>query len=235
MMPKVDSNHGGNSGNVVETNFSTENGEIIAANVKKINQKKETSKRKSNSNAKCEVKGKKLNLDKQNESGDNITEKKKKKKINGSSDRAPRRTTKKHKNLEDRSHDSSHHVCQVQASSDDDIELTVEDLMAIAEQYIKDYEDKEPQETTSGRYEPKWQFPATTEAGTTHDSACENKKSSSLEREALYNSAPTTGEVIRTSTSLIGHPAQDMLDVFLGPLLRTTIEKEENWRRENLS
>ncbi|MCH84391.1 hypothetical protein A2U01_0005223, partial [Trifolium medium] len=127
-------------------------------------------------------------------------------------------------NLEDHSRGSSDrdHVCPVQASSDDDMELTVEDLMAIAEQYVKDSEDKEPQETTSRRCEPKWQFSATTEVGTTLDSSCENKKSSSMEREALYNSAPslTTGEVIPTSTSQIGHPAQDMLDVFLGPLLR---------------
>jgi hypothetical protein len=75
---------------------------------------------------------------------------------------------------------------------------------------------------TSRRCEPMWQFPPTTEVGTTLDSSCENKKTSSMEREALCNSAPspTTGEVIPTSTSQIGHPAQDMLDVFLGPLLR---------------
>ncbi|GAU44927.1 hypothetical protein TSUD_91300 [Trifolium subterraneum] len=257
MPPKVGASNVSNSCNVVETNCSTENEDIILANVKKNDHKKETSKRKLNSNAKCEVIGK-IDLDQQNESDDNIAEKKKKKvnssrgraprrstkkcenleqnesddnivekkkkKVNSSRGRAPRRSTKKRENLEDHSRGSSDcdHVCSVQASSDDDMELTVEDLMAIAEQYVKDYEDKELQETTSRRCEPKWQFPATTEVSTTLDSSCENKTSSSMERETLYNSAPspTTGEVIPTSTSHIGHPAQDMLDVFLGPLLR---------------
>jgi len=92
-------------------------------------------------------------------------------------------------------------------------------IFVICVQYVKDYEDKELQETSSRQCEPKWQFPATAEAGTTLDSLRENKKPSCSVREALYNSS-TTGEVIPTSTSQIGHPAQDMLDVFLGPLLR---------------
>lgn len=94
-------------------------------------------------------------------------------------------------------------------------------------QYVKDYENKEQRKTPSRQSESKWQFPATTEAGTTLDSPCENRISSSSEWEALYNSAPTTGELILTSTSQTDHPAQDMLDVFLGPLLRKTLEKEE--------
>lgn len=100
-------------------------------------QKKVISKRKLNSKAKCEGKGK-VNLDERNESGDNVNEKKKKKKSNISRDSAPRHSTRKHKKLEDLSHGSSDrdHVCQVRASSDDDVELTVEDLMEIAEQVI---------------------------------------------------------------------------------------------------
>jgi hypothetical protein len=77
----------------------------------------------------------KIDLDQQNESGDNIAEKKKK--VNSSKGRAPRRSTKKREKLEDYNRDSSDrdHVCLVQVSSDDDdMELTVEDLMAIAEQ-----------------------------------------------------------------------------------------------------
>lgn len=92
-------------------------------------------------------------------------------------------------------------------------------------QYVKDYEKE--QKKTSRQCESKWQLPATTEAGITLDSPCENKKSSSSEREALYNSSPTTGEVIPRSITQTGNPAQDMLDLLLGPLLRKTIEKEE--------
>lgn len=209
MMPKVDASHESDSDNVV------------AADVKKIDRKKETIKRKSNSSAKGEVKGEKK-LDQQNEMGEgdgDVNEKKKKKAIK-LKDRAPRCSIKKRGNLEDLSRGGSDDVCPVQVSSDYDMELTVEDLMAIAEQYVKDCEDKELQETSSRQCEPKWQFPATAEAGTTLDSLRENKKPSSSVREALYNSSPTTGDVIPTSTSQIGHPAQDMLDVFLGPLLR---------------
>jgi hypothetical protein len=134
MPPKVGASNVSNSGNVVESNCSTENEDIIVANVKKNDHKKETSKRKLNSNAKCEVM-EKIDLDQQNESGDNIAEKKKK--VNSSKGRAPRRSSKKREKLEDYSRGSSDrdHVCPVQVSSDDDdIELTVEDLMAIAEQ-----------------------------------------------------------------------------------------------------
>ncbi|KAL5055674.1 hypothetical protein RYX36_036356 [Vicia faba] len=237
MMPKVvASSHVTNSANVVEANCSTQNGDISAVNAGKIDHKKVASKRKLNSKAKCEDKGK-VNQDQRNESGDNVTEKKKKKSI-VSRDSAPRCSTKKHKTLEDLGCDSSDHdhECQVQASSDDDdVELTVEDLMAIAEQYVKDYKDKEMQEAVGRQGEQKGQLLATTEAATTLDSSRENKKSSSLERDDLYTFAPTAGEVIPTSTSQIDHPAQNMLEVFLGPLLRTTLEKEENWRRENLS
>ncbi|XP_058730180.1 uncharacterized protein LOC131602177 [Vicia villosa] len=238
MMPKVAAaSHVSNSGNLVEANCSTENGDVSAVTAGKIDHKKVASRRKLNSKAKCEAKGE-IDLDERNESGDNVNEKKKKKqKSNVSRDSGDRRSTKKRRNLENVSRGGSDcdHECQVKASSDDDVELTVEDLMAIAEQYVKDYKDKETWETVDNLCEPKRRFPATTEAETTLDSSRENKKSSSLERDVLDTFASTAGRVIPTGSSQIDHPAQNMLDVFLGPLLRTTLEKEENWRRENLS
>ncbi|XP_061342175.1 uncharacterized protein LOC133288435 isoform X2 [Gastrolobium bilobum] len=204
-----------------------EKGDIIAANATKKDPKKETSKRKSNLNANCEVKGKR-NLGQQGGNSNDISQKKKmKKKGDRSSGRVQRSSIKKGQNLEDLSH-GSYDVHPDQASSLDDVDLTIEDLMAIAEQYVRDYENTEQQETSGRQCKSKWQFPAITEAGTTLDSPCENKKSSSSRREALYSSTPTTtGELIATSSSQTGHPAQDMLDLFLGPLLRKTLEKEE--------
>lgn len=108
-------------------------------------------------------------------------------------------------------------------------------IFVVCLQYVKDYKDKETQEAVVNQCEPKWQFPATTETTTTLDSSRENKKSSCLERDVLDTFASTAGRVIPTGSSQVDHPAQNMLDVFLGPLLRTTLEKEENWRRENLS
>ncbi|KAK7303005.1 hypothetical protein RJT34_13904 [Clitoria ternatea] len=64
--------------------------------------------------------------------------------------------------------------------------------------------------------------------GTAPDFPCENENSSISGREALSNSI-ITSELVATSTSQSKtyNPAQDMLDMFLGPLLRKTIEKEE--------
>lgn len=136
MMQKADASNVSNSSSVVDTKCSTENGDIIAANLRKKDHNKETSKRKSNLNAKCEVKGRKK-LGQQNGSGDDITQNKKEK-DSRCRDRAPKSSssTKKRKNLEDLSHSSSDEVNPVEASSEDEMELTVEDLVAIAEQVI---------------------------------------------------------------------------------------------------
>ena len=140
MMQKVCSNHVNNSDNVVETNCYVEKEDIITENAGNgtkenagIDHRRETSKRKSNLNAKCGVK-RRRNLSQQDGSGDNIIQKKKK---NGdrSRDRPHKSSRKKHQNLEDPSHDGCD-VNPVQASSDNDVELTVEDLMAIAEQVV---------------------------------------------------------------------------------------------------
>ncbi|XP_020214963.1 uncharacterized protein LOC109798934 isoform X2 [Cajanus cajan] len=179
---------------------------------------------KSNLRAKREVKGRKK-LDQQDGSRENVTQKKKKK-GDLCKDRDQRSSLKKRKKLEDSSH-GSFGVYPDQVSSDDAMDLTVEDLMAIAEQYVKDYEKKDRKEISSRECESKLQFQVTNETETTLDSPCENKISSGSGRETLSNSASTTDELIATSTSQTGDPAQDMLDLFLGPLLRKTLEKEE--------
>jgi len=128
MMPKVDASHESDSGNVVDE-------AITAADGKKIDHKKERIKRKSNSSAKGRVKGK-TNLDQRNEMGDDDVNENKKKQAIKLKDRAPRRSIKKRGNLDDLSCGGSDDVYPVQMSSDDDMELTGEDLMAIAKQVI---------------------------------------------------------------------------------------------------
>ncbi|RDY07435.1 hypothetical protein CR513_08461, partial [Mucuna pruriens] len=221
MMQRVGATHVSDSDNAVETNCSIKRGDIITANATEKDHKSESSRRKSKLRAKCEVKGRKK-LGQQDGSHDNVTPKKKKK-SDKSKDRDQRSSTKKREELEDPSH-----VYPVQASSDDAVDLTVEDLMAIAEQYVKDYENKDRKEISSRQRESKWQYQVTNETGTTLDFPCENKNSSGSGREALSNSASTTGELFATSTSQTGDPAQDMLDLFLGPLLRKTLEKEKS-------
>ncbi|TKY67699.1 hypothetical protein E2542_SST10594 [Spatholobus suberectus] len=227
MMQKVGATaaHVSDSDNAVETNCSIRKGDIITDNATKKDHKSEPSRRKSNLRAKCEVKGRKK-LDQQDGSCENVAlTQKKKKKVEKCKD-GDQRSLKKRKKLEDPSH-GSYDVYSVQASSDDAMDLTVEDLMAIAEQYVKDYENKDRKEISSRQRESKWLFQVTNETGTTLDSPCENKNSSRSGMEALSNSTSTTGELIATNTSQTGDPAQDMLDLFLGPLLRKTLEKEE--------
>lgn len=217
--------HVSDSGNAVETNCSINKGEVIKINAAKKDQKSGPSRRKSSLRAKCGVKGRKK-LDQQDGSSDNVTQKKKEK-GEKSKDRDQRSSIKKRRKLEDPSHGCSDDVYPVQASSDDAMDLTVEDLMVIAEQYVKDYENKDRKEKSGRQRESKWQFLVTNETGTAVDSPCENKYSSGSAREDLSSSTSTTGELIATSTSLTGDPAQDMLELFLGPLLKTTREKEE--------
>lgn len=95
-------------------------------------------------------------------------------------------------------------------------------------QYVKEYENKDRKKISSGRSESKWEFQVTNEAGTTLDSPCEIKNSLDSGKEDLSNSTSKTGEGIATSTSRTGDPAQDMLNLFLGPLLSKTLEKEKS-------
>ncbi|KAK7258051.1 hypothetical protein RIF29_32453 [Crotalaria pallida] len=249
MVQKVASN----SGNVVETDCHAEKGVTKKVAGVDDHHERETSKRKPNLNAECggvKRKRKPCQLD---QDGDDIVQKKKKKeKGNRCSGRARKSSAKKGQKLEDPSHDSCD-VNPVQVSSDDDdVELTIDDLIAIAEeiiaskashykvelsyspylclkiqtfancmQYVRDHENKDRQETSGRQCESKWPIPSITETGTALDSPGEKKKSSSYASEALdISTVTTTGELINTSTSQTNNPAQDMLDLLLGPLLR---------------
>ncbi|CAL0304293.1 unnamed protein product [Lupinus luteus] len=228
---KVVASHVSNSDNAVEINCDMENGDVAAYDgdasdkIGGFDRKRKTSKRESNLDAKCEVE-RGRNLRQQAGSGDDIIQPKKKR-ANRCRDGVQKSSRRKGQNLEDPRHGSCD-VIPVQASSDDDMDLTIEDLMAIAEQYVKDH-NKDQQETLGRRCEPELPIPATSESGTAIDSPCGNKKPSGSAREALNNSTlTTTGQLVTTSTSQTDNPAQDMLDLLLGPLLWNLPEKEKN-------
>lgn len=92
-------------------------------------------------------------------------------------------------------------------------------------QYVNEYENKDGNEISSRRSESKCEFQVTYETGSTLDSPCEKENSSDSGKE---DPTSKTGEVIATSTSRTGDPAQDMLNLFLGPLLSKTLEKEKS-------
>ncbi|KAL2329100.1 hypothetical protein Fmac_022527 [Flemingia macrophylla] len=212
-----------NSDNAVETFCSVKKGDIITAKAANKDHNREPLRKKPNLRAKHEVKGRKK-LVQRDGSHDNVTQKKK---GDMCKDRGQTSSLKKRKKLEDPSH-GSFDVYPDQSSSDDAVELTVEDMMVIAKQYVKDYENKDRKEISSRQCESKWQFQVANETATTLDFPCENKNSSRSGRKNLSNSTSTTDELIATSTSQTGDPAQDMLDLFLGPLLRKTLEKEKS-------
>lgn len=94
-------------------------------------------------------------------------------------------------------------------------------------QYVKDYENKEQRRATRSRSKSVKQFPMKSESGISLDSHCEGKRSSTLGREDHDSSLNKTAEWVPTGTSQIGDPAQDMLDLFLGPWLKKPIEEEK--------
>lgn len=95
--------------------------------------KRETSRRKSHSHTECEGK-RRSKLNQQDTRGDNHITRRNKKKIDSSKDRV-QMTLKKSQIVEDPKRGSCD-VNSVQAFSDDDMELTIEDMMAIAEEVI---------------------------------------------------------------------------------------------------
>ncbi|XP_052733391.1 uncharacterized protein LOC108339794 isoform X1 [Vigna angularis] len=216
MMQKVGATaiHVSDSDNAVESNCSMKKVDDIAAYATENDPKSRPSRRKSNLRAKCD-------------DGSFSKATQKKKKSAKPIDRDQRSSTKKRKKLEDPSHGCDD-IYQVQASSDDAVDLTVEDLLVIAEQCVNEYENKDRKEISSRQSESKWEFQVTHETGTTLDSPCEKRNPFYTRKDVLSNSASQTGEVIDTSTSRIGDPAQDMLNLFLGPLLSKTLEKEKS-------
>ncbi|KAI4357093.1 hypothetical protein L6164_001062 [Bauhinia variegata] len=144
--------------------------------------RRKTTGKKSCSLIKCAAK-RRRSLSRQDGSSDNITQEAKQK--NGSSRVIVRKSSiKKGLHVEDPSYRNGDKD-PVQAFSDDDVELTVDDLMAIAEEYVKISMRKEQQEVPGRQCESVKQVPATSD------------------------------------------PAQDMLDLFLGPLLKKKPPEEE--------
>ncbi|KAI4357081.1 hypothetical protein L6164_001052 [Bauhinia variegata] len=235
MLQKVAASHVSKS-EIVENTCYTEEGALnqvpdLKANAENDPTKKtgpdhrrKTTGKKSCSLIKCEAK--RRSLGQQDGSSDNITREEKRK--NGSSRGIVRKSSiKKGLHVEDPSYRNGDKD-PVQAFSNDDVELTVDDLMAIAEEYVKISMRKEQQEVPGRQCESVKQVPATSESRSTNDLNIENERSPAHAKPAVDHYTPTTAsEIIPTSTCQTGDPAQDMLDLFLGPLLKKKPLEEE--------
>ncbi|XP_062172753.1 uncharacterized protein LOC133878220 isoform X2 [Alnus glutinosa] len=85
---------------------------------------------------------------------------------------------------------------------DNDVELTIEDLMAIAEEYVK--VEKNTEQQASNR-------------------ECGSERQVLMTASSSRNSSEEIAIIDRTTVD----PAQDMLDLFLGPLLKKPVVEEK--------
>lgn len=110
-------------------------------------------------------------------------------------------------------------------ASDDDVELSVEDLVSIAEEIIASNKDVEQQRQHVGRLETPMRANVqqySLDAGATHNEILDDAKHTKNDSTGVPTDEETVVSIKRT-----GDPAQDMLDLFLGPWLRKPVEEEK--------
>ncbi|KAG2707760.1 hypothetical protein I3760_05G162100 [Carya illinoinensis] len=118
-----------------------------------------------------------------------------------------------------------------QPQNDDDVELIMDDLMTIAEEYVEAEKSKDWQASNSecgSRRKVPTKLSSSNDSGGLLDVPNTNRGSNPHDLTA-FDSSNVTGarEEIATIDTRTGDPAQDMLDLFLGPLLKKSL-KEEN-------
>ncbi|KAL2518575.1 Uncharacterized protein Adt_14822 [Abeliophyllum distichum] len=103
---------------------------------------------------------------------------------------------------------------------ENDEDLTMEDLMSIAKEYVKEDEYAGPAQSSS-----KSQSEETSELR----GSCTGPQSARIvEKEESIPSCGSKTKEIVVEPNMSGDPTQDMLDLFLGPLLKRTREEEKN-------
>ncbi|XP_059649848.1 uncharacterized protein LOC132295571 [Cornus florida] len=112
--------------------------------------------------------------------------------------------------------------------SDDEGELTVEDLMSIAKEYIETDKDTDQQQLLDRKQEEECQWSATSFStdrleGSLNVPQCSRKLP--MPKETTFTENSTKEGII--SNPITGDPTQDMLDLFLGPLLNKPLEEEK--------
>ncbi|XP_022776594.1 uncharacterized protein LOC111318169 isoform X2 [Durio zibethinus] len=111
---------------------------------------------------------------------------------------------------------------------EDDNELTPEDLLSIAEEYVKADKDVVLEELSIRECEFGRQLSTTASSKTESESSLialdGNRRSPALKTTHDSTQSPKNEKNL-INTSRTEDPAQDMLDLFLGPLLKKTEEK----------
>ncbi|KAJ7942723.1 Serine/threonine-protein kinase dhkG [Quillaja saponaria] len=175
--------------------------------------------------AKCEMKRKRKSSQ-QDAHGDGNIPYKKKKKNNVLGIKVRKSFARKRKN----EMDSGSANCEeflVHPLSDDDMDLKMEEMMAIAEEYVK--ADKNMKQEKASDRGPENRYPARNpcriELGDAPDAPVNEKISTFPATAVLYSSV---GKVVsNNNASQTGDPAQDMLGLFLGPLLKKPLDEDK--------
>ncbi|ONI32003.1 hypothetical protein PRUPE_1G344100 [Prunus persica] len=124
---------------------------------------------------------------------------------------------------------------EVRTWTDDDVELTVEDLVIIAEEYIRaDGNINKEEEASNQECESDSRFPEIVSSGNELEDSADaqicNRRSLIADTTTFKPNGSLASKGIGLNSGGTGDPAQDMLDLFLGPLMKKTVEKESESR-----
>ncbi|XP_022150027.1 uncharacterized protein LOC111018299 isoform X2 [Momordica charantia] len=123
---------------------------------------------------------------------------------------------------------------EVQLQGDDDTELTVEDLMVIAKEYVEADEDRAGKHKLYGEPESSSLNQTTSYTRNQSDGSFitnNDSEQSSLNFKPAVSCDSTVisdCEKVDVGVRRTGDPAKDMLDLFLGPLLKKSSDNEQS-------
>ncbi|XP_068333718.1 uncharacterized protein [Pyrus communis] len=119
---------------------------------------------------------------------------------------------------------------EVRTSTVDDVELTVEDLVIIAEEYIEADRIMKREELSNQERESDRRLVERVCSGNVFEDSVDAQKGNQGSLIPDTTTSKPNGSLTSTEMNLNSSgrddPAQDMLDLFLGPLLKKTVEKE---------
>ncbi|KAM2781072.1 hypothetical protein FF1_010898 [Malus domestica] len=191
---------------------------------------KETLEENSHFLTKCETKRRKRKSDEQDAEFDGIfPETFAEKKCKGLGRRKVRESDAPKRQKLKGSSCGSHEEQEVRTSTVDDVELTVEDLVIIAEEYIEADRNMEREELPNQERESDRRLVERVCSGNVFKDSVDAQKGNQGSLIPDTTTSKPNGSLTSTETKNSSgreDPAQDMLDLFLGPLLKKTVEKE---------
>lgn len=142
-------------------------------------------------------------------------------------------------NNEEKSYEfESNNENQVPSDDEEDEDLTMDDLLSIAEEFVaNDKSDIGQQKPSEGRCKSKSKSSCNsssvtrTSLGVPQDTRSPVQEETASHHDSIENTSKVT---LAADSRLTGDPAQDMLNLFLGPLLKKPIAKEETISIKNI-